>query len=173
VGDWAVPFKHTAHCKNWTVSRGQSFKRGHHALKNFADDFSAYLGDDKLVRWYGENCNCVPRSEKLRAVPLGLENRYWKTDGEFAHLLKRARGAAPLDQRRFLLYVNIGLHSNPDRARKVKHFRELGIAHVVQEKRSFIEYVDDLADSKFVLSPFGNGVDCHRTWEVRFCQCSR
>jgi hypothetical protein len=126
-----------------------------------------YLEDEKLVRWYGENCNCIPRSEKLRAIPLGLENRYWKTDREFSHLSRRARNIAPFDQRRIFLYINIGLHSNPDRARIIEHFRALGIAYIVPDKRSFMEYVDDLSDSKFVLSPFGNGIDCHRTWEVR------
>jgi len=30
------------------------------------------------------------------------------------------------------------------------------------------EYYEDLASHKFVISPRGNGVDCHRTWEALY-----
>jgi hypothetical protein len=33
---------------------------------------------------------------------------------------------------------------------------------------SSFEYRRALADSKFVLSPAGNGFDCHRTWEAMY-----
>jgi hypothetical protein len=33
-------------------------------------------------------------------------------------------------------------------------------------KMTFSEYLDRLLDSKFVLSPPGNGIDCYRTWEI-------
>jgi hypothetical protein len=28
-----------------------------------------------------------------------------------------------------------------------------------------------MSDYAFVLSPFGNGMDCHRTWEALLCGC--
>lgn len=31
---------------------------------------------------------------------------------------------------------------------------------------SFEEYLTDVGNSKFVVSPKGNGLDCHRTWEA-------
>jgi hypothetical protein len=37
---------------------------------------------------------------------------------------------------------------------------------VVASGRTQREYLLDLAASKFVLSPRGNGLDCHRTWEA-------
>src|SRR5581483_669306 len=32
-------------------------------------------------------------------------------------------------------------------------------------RKSFPEYLKDLSSSKFVLSPEGAGLDCHRVWE--------
>lgn len=32
--------------------------------------------------------------------------------------------------------------------------------------KDFRTYLDDMLHSKFVLSPRGNGLDCHRTWEA-------
>jgi hypothetical protein len=29
----------------------------------------------------------------------------------------------------------------------------------------------NMANYSFVLSPFGNGMDCHRTWEALLCGC--
>jgi hypothetical protein len=29
----------------------------------------------------------------------------------------------------------------------------------------------NMAEFAFVLSPFGNGMDCHRTWEALLCGC--
>ena len=33
------------------------------------------------------------------------------------------------------------------------------------------EYIKDLSSYKFAISPQGNGVDCHRTWEALLCGC--
>ena len=31
---------------------------------------------------------------------------------------------------------------------------------------SYVEYLERIKQHKFVLSPRGNGLDCHRTWEI-------
>lgn len=32
----------------------------------------------------------------------------------------------------------------------------------------FQEYIYNMSQHKFVLSPYGNGIDCHRTWEALY-----
>jgi hypothetical protein len=34
--------------------------------------------------------------------------------------------------------------------------------------KPFASYLDDMARCRWVLSPPGNGVDCHRTWEALY-----
>jgi hypothetical protein len=36
---------------------------------------------------------------------------------------------------------------------------------------SFKEYCEDMAKYQFVISPQGNGIDCHRTWEALYMGC--
>ena len=31
---------------------------------------------------------------------------------------------------------------------------------------TYVQYLDRIKDHMFVLSPRGNGLDCHRTWEI-------
>ena len=35
----------------------------------------------------------------------------------------------------------------------------------VLEQKPFGDYLSDLQQYKYVVSPEGNGIDCHRTWE--------
>ncbi|GBG00400.1 hypothetical protein Rsub_13337 [Raphidocelis subcapitata] len=125
----------------------------------------ARLDDPQLAVWFAQNCECDQPHPKLRAVPIGLENRHWKSEDDFAHLLRRARQPKPLEQRARRVYVNVGA-TNKERAPLVEVLAKRPFASVVRERRSFQQYLDDLADSQFVASPFGNGIDCHRTWEA-------
>ena len=34
--------------------------------------------------------------------------------------------------------------------------------------RSYMAYVDEILDHKMVVCPRGNGIDCHRVWEVLY-----
>ena len=35
----------------------------------------------------------------------------------------------------------------------------------MNERKSFKNYLRELSKSYFVISPEGNGIDCHKTWE--------
>jgi hypothetical protein len=67
---------------------------------------------------------------------------------------------------RNLQYVNIGLYSNPDGARKVDqnflHWEQHTLCGQT-EFFFFMEYVDELADSKVCPQPLWKHIDCHRT----------
>ena len=67
----------------------------------------ARLDDPQLAVWFAQNCECEPPHPKLRAVPIGLENRHWKSEEDFAHLLLRARQPKPLERRARRVYVNV------------------------------------------------------------------
>jgi hypothetical protein len=70
----------------------------------------ARLDDPQLAVWFAQNCECEPPHRhypKLRPVPIGLENRHWKSEEDFAHLLGRARQPKPLERRARRVYVNV------------------------------------------------------------------
>ncbi len=122
------------------------------------------LDDHRIIAWFAQNCQCLPKHAKLRAIPIGLENYYWKSADDFAYLRRRAQVHSA--NRSHLLYVNFG-PTNPKRMPLLSHVQKsIPSAFVVTQRRSFQQYVSDIASSIFVLSPPGNGLDCHRTWEV-------
>lgn len=125
--------------------------------------FRNYLNDTQLKFWYAQNCDHAS-APNLMPVPIGLENRHWKSDAEFQYLLKRARTPKPMRERSTLLFVALG-NTNPERAKMIENVRRQNVS-VTTERLSFTQYIDAVSNSKYVLSPPGNGLDCHRTWEA-------
>jgi hypothetical protein len=54
-----------------------------------------------------------------------------------------------------------------------KNLQQNGIANelIKSKKYSVLEYYNKLKDHKFVISPEGNGIDCHRHYEAILCGC--
>jgi hypothetical protein len=75
-----------------------------------------------------------------------------------------AAEAAPWVRRR-LVYSNFSTHTN--RLARVPLRWRLALSRDVLRTgpKPFREYLSDLAQCQWCLSPPGNGPDCHRTWE--------
>jgi hypothetical protein len=137
---------------------------------------------DKLLAWYAQNFDGRDPSGKISPLPIGLDfhtisNRSrWghplATPGEQETELEELQAGMPPSGRR-LLRVHADFHFN-------KHARAL-----MGESRDMVEstlranpLIDFQAEKiprldlwrektryAFVVSPHGNGLDCHRTWE--------
>lgn len=124
--------------------------------------FAEYLDDPKILAWFGQNvesCN----HPKIHPLPIGLENRCW-SNGNPCVIHKKRKSLRTLAKER-LLYNNFSVGTCPtERAKVYEIFKEKSFCTNVMRK-PFADYLQDLAASKFILSPRGNGLDCHRTWE--------
>ena len=80
---------------------------------------------------------------------------------------ERYIGCAISTSKTNLLYVNCDVRSNRNkRVPLMELMRRKGYKVIVGEKSLDQEvYWTELAQSKFIISPPGNGVDCHRIWE--------
>ena len=124
--------------------------------------FEAYLDDPKILAWFGQNVENY-RHPKLHPLPIGLENRCW-SNGNPRAIDKKRRLLHTFAKMR-LLYNNFTIGTRPtERGRVYEIFKDKAFCHQATRK-PFDAYLADLAESKFVLSPRGNGLDCHRTWE--------
>lgn len=123
--------------------------------------WSFMLEDDKIIRWYAQNADIV--HEKLIPIPIGIANRYWP-HGNVELLLATERDALGLEKKH-LCYVNFAQETHPERIIVQKIFSGKLFCYK-PEKKTWKNYLLDMAQSKFVLSPRGNGLDCHRTWEA-------
>ena len=52
----------------------------------------------------------------------------------------------------------------------MNQFKNKSFCYVTKVK-PYKEYLEDLAQSKFVLSPAGTGLDCYRVWEAILVGC--
>lgn len=125
------------------------------------DRFENLLKSKKIAYWFLQNIDRAP-SERLVPIPIGLANQVWK-HGRVS-VLEEKRGL--LNEKRNFLYLNFSLDTNHKaRSPCFEYFRQFKSAFI-PEVKDFGGYLTDLASSKFVVSPPGNGLDCHRTWET-------
>jgi len=101
-------------------------------------------------------------------IPIGLENRKYFTNGVPSDFKKIIRsGLKSIEEREIVLLQAFSLHTNPkERGECIRVAQQLGVTTLKTGKTS--EYRRALSESKFVLSPAGNGFDCHRTWEAMY-----
>jgi len=101
-------------------------------------------------------------------VPLGLENAFRHKNGRLNYYLDALECPTPLIERTETVVSNFHTSTNP-RVREatretLRHSRH---GHHEQFVKS-LEYRQLIRRTKFVISPPGNGNDCHRTWEALY-----
>lgn len=151
------------------------------------NDFLLFMANPKLIHWFSQNCICLDHP-KLSQIPIGLD---------YHTMVARDSGwglkASPLEQELELQTI-VSKYSKPWSERLFKtcaysnfHFsmetRFAGDRHDAKNKiqsdcvyyePTSIKRVDTWktqTDYVFIVSPFGGGLDCHRTWEALVLGC--
>ena len=116
----------------------------------------------KLLKWYAQN-NEYPHP-KIIPIPIGLEDRWRHHNGivrDFRLLRDRTIRKKPR-----ILYGFTMATNETERLPALLALRNTETAD--EFKGSARKYRKTLSEYKFVASPPGNGVDCHRTWEALY-----
>jgi hypothetical protein len=112
------------------------------------------------VNWLGNH-------PKIEPIPIGLENIKYLRNGipsDFNRM--RMKNRIEFKDRPINLLVAFSLHTNPiERSAALSAARRVPGVKIIQNFIYPYEYLKLVSQSKFVLSPPGNGPDCHRTWE--------
>jgi hypothetical protein len=131
-------------------------------------NLTPYLDDPKLVVWFAQNIDYV--HPKLKPIPIGIANPQWG-HGNVAMFRNATKDIPALSQRYNKAYLNFIVHSNTkERAAVLDYFKNKPFAHVASFKEPK-EYLNEVKNYRFVVSPAGNGLDCHRTWEALLMGC--
>ena len=110
------------------------------------------------VNWIGDQAIASP-------IPIGIENRSFRRNGipvdfKIINLLHYGKS------KKHLLAIAFKPANNPsERNSLAAKFQNLPGAFISRKPMLPFSYKKLLRDSTFVLSPPGNGIDCHRTWE--------
>lgn len=113
------------------------------------------------------NCTQQMRGLGIRAVPIGLENLHWGNAGLTDYYLRPSamRALRPINQRGTLVFASFTPDTNPAVRRPLREQIDYHSITWMEPSSKMTPYIEALRQSVFVLSPQGNGLDCHRTWE--------
>lgn len=141
---------------------------------------------DCIKKWF--SCNAEYDHPDLIPVPLGLEDTETTNGcirGETSHHIPWLGENSERFQKKkkrmdsvfcsFAIEYNFGTHvwTNPYRANIYPSFDANGLNYYKPEERlEHKEYLEFISDFQFVLSPPGNGLDCHKTWELLYMGCT-
>ena len=131
----------------------------HNGDKDLPGEFAAHLDDEKIIAWFTVNLDRV--HPKAYPLPIGVANWYWPHGNVDAI---RQQSALQVEKT-ILLCASYARPSHVSRQIVYDHFRTASYCYFADEK-PYDQYLLDLRKSKFVLSPRGAGMDCHRTWEA-------
>ena len=123
-----------------------------------SDNIAKYIDDDNLINWYGQNINHY--HPKLISIPIGIANQRWVHGDE-----NKLNEVIDLNiKKENLIYCNFNIDTNLNERTKCVNSIHRNNLNITSGK-DFHNYLQELSGSYFCLSPNGNGVDCHKTWE--------
>jgi len=148
-------------------------------------DFIHFIENEKIIHWYTQNCDTT--HPKLSKMPIGMDYHtiamnkvpWWGPPESPAHqeqLLKlMQKSAKPYWQREAKMYSNCHFsmttrYAKVDRVNAVNQIPN-DLVYYEPNKINRAETWRKQMNYSFVLSPLGNGYDCHRTWEALILGC--
>ena len=151
-------------------------------------DFKKFIENDKLIHWYSQNC-IRKTHKKLSQIPIGLG--YHNTFDEDIPadaskiispmkqeaLIEKTHKHIPFWKRELKCYINFNYEKNYAHSKfgydRYEALTKIPKSLTFSEKTIVNRDTTWMNQSKyaFVVSPFGNGLDCHRTWEALALGC--
>lgn len=142
----------------------------HNSDASAPSTFAAYLEHPHIIAWLGQNCDAAPHP-KFIPIPIGFANEEWSHGNpQMIEEALRYAGTIKDQNRHSLLYINFSPSTNPVRKQLITFFKNNKLAFFAQVKDSK-DYLREITHFRYILSPWGNGLDCHRTWEALCMGC--
>lgn len=161
---------------------------------DIADEYDILLQSPLLKHWFAQNC--VLTHEKITRIPIGLDYHSLRpSKKQFAwsppekhpwglkanpilqeqELLNLKALSVSIEQREVKAYANFQflMSTRYGKIDRVECFNKVPKDLVFYEPTRAIRSVcwTNMTKYAFVLSPQGNGLDCHRTWEALCLGC--
>jgi len=149
------------------------------------NEFINFISNDKIIHMFAQNC--VYKHSKITNLPIGLDYHTLNGNENFFW----GRNCKPIIQE--MEIINIKNNSKPCYERIYKcyssfHFSYKGYKYEYDRIDALNQIVHDIIHFEpnliprnqtwenqinyaFVISPHGNGLDCHRTWEALVLGC--
>lgn len=128
--------------------------------------FKSYLDDKKIIAWFGQNPD--GSHPKFFPLPIGLANKYWR----HGNILDIETVATNLpEKKKVTAYINFSIETNYSIRYPIYTLLHDKPFCSLSQAKIFKNYLQETSEHAFVISPHGNGLDCHRTWEALLLGC--
>lgn len=116
--------------------------------------------------WFAQNV--LTNNKNIIPIPIGLENDYIKGQPERKHILYNKSKNNKIPKK--MVYLNCSISTyRKDRESAYNYFLNKNWCTLKKHGCvNYSTYCDDILDHHFVISPRGNGLDCHRNWEILY-----
>lgn len=133
---------------------------------------SKYINDPKIIAWFGSSNRDAITFDKFTLIPLGMlpTTSYLFDDKKLFEFIKSQNVT-----KTSLLYMNFYIHDSKTANNALERMHVTSLfynksycTHVVPTvswRKPFVEYINEAAKHKFILSPEGDMQDCYRHWE--------
>jgi hypothetical protein len=154
-------------------------------IPNDIQHFQEFMNHPHIVHYFAQNCVLLDHP-KVSQIPIGidyhtLQNReFWwgkqqTAKEQEAGLIQVRNESVPFYERKPMCYSNFHF---VDYGNKFGYSRK-DVIHTIPKELIYYEPTQierkqswkNQSEYAFVVSPFGNGLDCHRTWEALSLGC--
>ena len=148
------------------------------------EEFLKFINNDKIIHWYVQNL--VYNHKKITNLPIGLDyhtiynhnNHEWGPQMypiiQENELLQIKNESKHFSERIPKCYANFHFSINTKYGYDRKDALEKIDKNLVFYENNKLKRIDNWktqSQYSFVISPHGNGLDCHRTWEAIILGC--
>jgi hypothetical protein len=135
-----------------------------HNGDNHVDENIAHYIDDKIFRFYAQISTV--KHEKIISIPIGIENKHHGIEG-FSFLMKWKIPTKEAKKPR--IFFHFSVQTNPgERGPALTYFKTHLLMDTIEKFVPYITYKNILASYCFTVSPAGNTLGSHRTWEALY-----
>lgn len=131
------------------------------------------LNNTNILKWYTQNYDKTIIHDKLNHYPIGFDfhTSRWLIDNSISKKIKfmrQLRLTNPTNNRISNKIFSDAHHINSHPVRQKIHniIKDNPLFDLIESKKTFAFITKKYNEYNFVLSPRGNGLDCHRTWEL-------
>jgi hypothetical protein len=146
---------------------------------DYINETKIILDNQLLLKWYAQNCVLI--TDKLKQIPIGLDlhtltkNQVWGPLQKVSEQIADINDIQKIDINKVnKCYSNFHFQMNTkfgyDRI-DAKNKIPLELMYYEPNKVPRIQSWKKMIEYKYVISPLGNGLDCHRTWEAIILGC--
>ena len=147
------------------------------------EKFLNFVENDKIIHWFSQNS--ISKHPKITQMPIGLDyhtmsnkDSSWgnkQRPVEQEKVLEMIKNEAkPIHERKIMCYSNFHFTTSArfgyDRIDAIAKIPKICV-YYEENKINRRESWQKQSEYAFVISPHGNGLDCHRTWEALCLNC--